>query len=104
MANAEEFTIILQNRTGVEIKATKFEYMDGTRSKNENIFFGGSDRIDNNGERTYTRNLQGIGGENTSFTVTYQHRVGNNWSGNHVARSDTFQAEDKGEMTVVLSD
>ncbi|GAA4975958.1 hypothetical protein [Actinoplanes utahensis] len=104
MTSAGEFEIIIQNKTGVEIKATKFEYMDGSRSKNENIFFGGNDRIGNNEERRYTRTLQGVGGEMTSFTVTYQHRVGNNWSGNHVAQTDRFECNDREQKVVVLTD
>jgi hypothetical protein len=105
MANCEEFTIVIQNRTGIEIKATKFEYDDGTRSKIENMFLGGSVRIDDGDEKEYKRNLQGIGGESTKFTVTYQHRSGsNNWSANHVARTGTFTCGDGESKTIVLTD
>jgi hypothetical protein len=105
MAKAENFTIVIQNKTGVEVRASKFEYRDGTKSKTENIFFGGSDRIDEGAEKEYTRNLQGIGEESTEFTVTYQLRSGkSNWSANHVKTTDTFTCKDNGSYTVVLTD
>ncbi len=72
--------------------------------KTENMFFGGGDRIDDNDEKDYTRNLQGIGGELTKFTVTYQHRIGNNWSGNHVETTGLFRCQDTEDKTIVLTD
>jgi hypothetical protein len=105
MTSAGNFTITIQNDTGVEVRASKFEYRDGTRSKTENIFFGGSDRIDAGGHKDYTRNLQGIGNESTEFTVTYQKRSGtNNWSANLIATTDTFVCQDNEGKTVVLAD
>ena len=104
MANCENFTIFIRNDTGVEIRATKFEYTDGSRSKNENIFFGGSDTLDPGETKDYTRNLQGIGGENTRFTVTYQHRSGNNnWGTNRVETTDEFECGDNRSRTIVLT-
>ena len=105
MTTAGNFKIVIQNNTGVEVKASKFEYRDGSKSKTENIFFGGSDNIDAGANKDYTRNLQGIGNESTEFTVTYQKRSGtNNWSANHVKTTDTFTCQDNDSYTVVLTD
>ena len=38
MTTAGDFKITIQNDTGVEVRASKFEYRDGTKSKTENIF------------------------------------------------------------------
>ncbi|WP_026927396.1 hypothetical protein [Granulicoccus phenolivorans] len=105
MANCENFTIHLFNDTGVEIRATKFEYRDGTRSKTENMFgINGGDRIDSGGDERYVRNLQGIGSENTEFTVTYQQRQGtHNWSSNQVHTTGTFRAEDNGHEDIHIT-
>lgn len=103
MTTAGDVRIVLQNRTGVEIKATKFEYRDGTRSKTENIFFGGSDTLDAGEDKDYTRNLEGIGRESTEFTVTYQRRIGNNWSANNVETTPTFTCDDNEVVFVVIS-
>jgi len=104
MASAGNFTVTIQNDTGVEVRASKFEYRDGTKSKTENIFFAGSDRIDAGGHKDYTRTLQGIGNEETEFTVTYQKRSGkNNWSANHIATTDTFVCQDNEGQTVRLT-
>jgi hypothetical protein len=106
MADCEDFLIVIRNETGVEVRVTKFEYRDENRSKVENIFgVDGSDRIDAGDSRNYERNLGGIGGENTEFTVTYQHRLGNNnWSANHVETTDTFECEDGERKTINLTD
>jgi hypothetical protein len=104
MADCEDFLIVIRNETGVEVRVTKFEYTDGTRSKVENLFSFGSDQIDDGGSRDYRRNLGGIGGENTEFTVTYQHRLGdNNWSANRVETTDTFQCNDNARKTINLT-
>jgi hypothetical protein len=99
MTTCGDHRIIIQNRTGVEIKVTKFEYMDGNRSKTENMFFGGSDTIDDGDQEDYTRNFEGIGNQDTTFTLTYQHRTGNNWTGNRVHRTDAHCDDD--ETTVI---
>jgi hypothetical protein len=106
MANCEDVTIVIRNETGVEIRATKFEYMDGSRSKTENIFFGGSDTFDPGEDRDYgPRNLEGIGNENTTFTVTYQHRSGsNNWGTNRVHTTGNVHCDDNDRITVTLTD
>ena len=103
MTTAGDVRFIIQNRTGVEIKTTKFEYRDGTRSKTENIFLGGSNTFDVGEDKDYTRNLEGIGNEQTEFTVTYQRRTGNNWSANHVETTPTFTCNDNDEVVVVIS-
>jgi len=107
MATCKNFTILLHNRTGVEIRATKLEYLDENRSKNENVFgIDGSDSLNVDEQRPYTRNLQGIKGEATTFTVTYQHRLtsGNNWSGNHTARKSLDKCEEDGSIHIDLTD
>jgi len=104
MANCENFTIFIRNDHGVEVRATKLEYIDGSRSKNENIFFGGSDTFDPGETKDYTRNLQGIGGERTRFTVTYQLRSGNNnWGTNRVETTPEFTCGDNQDRTIVLN-
>ena len=106
MTTAGDFKIIIQNDTGDEVRASKFEYRDGTKSKTENIFGPlGSTTINAGAHKDYTRNLQGIGNESTEFTVTYQKRSGtNNWSGNHVKTTATFTCQDNESYTVVLTD
>jgi hypothetical protein len=106
MTTAGDFKIVIQNNTGVEVRASKFEYRDGTKSKTENIFGPlGSTTIKDGAHKDYTRNLQGIGNESTEFTVTYQKRSGtNNWSANHVKTTDTFTCQDNESYTVVLTD
>jgi hypothetical protein len=105
MTSAGNVTIVIQNDTGVEVKASKFEYRDGTKSKTENIFFGGSDSIDAGSKKEYTRHLEGTGEQSTEFTVTYQKRSGtNNWSANHAATTDTFTCQDNHTYTVFLTD
>jgi hypothetical protein len=105
MANCEDFTITIQNRTGVEIRTTKLEYRDGTETHTEHAFgVDGSDRIDNGRDNKYKRNLQGIGEESTELTVTYQLRSGNDWSANHVVTTDTFTCRDNGSKTITIND
>ncbi len=107
MTTAGDFKIVIQNDTGDEVKASKFEYRDGTKSKTENIFgpLGSTTIILPCARKDYTRNLQGIGNESTEFTVTYQKRSGtNNWSANHVKTTDTFTCQDNESYTVVLTD
>jgi len=107
MSTCNNFTIHLHNRTGVEIRGTKFEYTDGNSSKNENIFFAGSDSFNVNETKDYTRDLGGIGGEHTTFTVTYQHRMtsGNNWSGNFTATEHLHEpCVDGGSIHIDLTD
>ena len=106
MTTAGNFKIVIQNDTGVEVRASKFEYRDENKSKTENIFGPlGSVTINAGASKDYTRNLGGIGNEETEFTVTYQKRSGtNNWSANHVKTTDTFTCQDNDSFTVVLTD
>ena len=77
MANCENFTIILKNSCDGEIKATKFEYKDGSNWKIENMFgVDGIQKIEQDHQLPFTRNLGGIGDENTCFRVTYKHHLG----------------------------
>ena len=104
MPNCENFRIFIRNDHSVEVRATKLEYIDGSRSKNENLFSLGSDTFDPGETKDYTRNLQGIGGERTRLTVTYQHRSGNNnWGTNRVETTPEFECGDGESRTVVLN-
>jgi len=107
MTTCKDFTILLHNRAGVEIRATKLEYLDENKSKNENIFgLDGSDSFNVDEKKEYTRNLQGIEDESTTFTVTYQHRLtsGNNWSGNHTASKSLNNCVEGGSIHIDLTD
>jgi hypothetical protein len=105
MATCEDVTIFITNSTGVEIKATQFQYTDGGRAKTENLFFGGSDTFDPGETKDYgPRNLGGIGNENTRFTVTYQHRSGNSWGPNLVETTGTLSCDDNDDFTITLTD
>ena len=105
MATCEDFTITLQNSATDEIKATKFEYQDGSTWKTENMFgIDGFKKIEKDHHIDFKRNLQGIGGESTCFRVTYKHHVGGTtWSADKVATSTRFTAIDNGSKTVTLT-
>jgi len=103
MALAQRFHITIENRTGTEVKVTKFEYMKGNRSATENMLSLGSDTIPSGGERGYTRNLQGIEGQCTRFTVTYQPRKGDKWGANETEETGEFTCQDDGSKTVTLT-
>ena len=83
-ADCQKFEVKILNRTGVEIKATKFEYtVPGGGPKTENIFFGGSDTIKDGETKTYTRNsARNRGRVYHSSRFTYQKRSGSNWGPN----------------------
>jgi hypothetical protein len=106
MSNCENFRIKILNRTGVEIRATKFEYTDpGGGTQTENIFVGGSDTIGPGETKDYMRNLQGIGNEFTVFTVTYQSRRGSGWGPNEVHEGNRFKCQDNEErLTIITGD
>ena len=77
MANCEDFTITLKNSTSGEIKATKFEYKDGSNWRTENMFgLDGHQKIDEGRSISFKRDLEGVGDESTQFRVTYQHHLG----------------------------
>jgi hypothetical protein len=49
--------------------------------------------------------LGGIGNENTTFTVTYQHRSGsNNWGPNRVHTTGTVHCDDNDRISITLTD
>lgn len=105
MANCQDFTVTLKNDTDGQIKATKFEYKDGSKWKTENLFgIDGHQKIDENRSVNFKRNLQGIGDESTQFKVTYQnHLGGTKWSDDHIETTEVFTAHDNGNKTVTLT-
>lgn len=105
MAKCENFKIILKNSTDGEIKATKFEYKDGSKWKTEKMFgIDGIQKIEKDHAVKFTRNLGGIGDENTCFRVTYKHRFGGTvWGDKIVERTGMFTAHDNGSKTVTLT-
>lgn len=105
MANCQDFTITLHNSTHAEIKVTKFEYKDGSKWKVENMLgVDGHQKIEKDHEIPFTRDLEGIGSENTQFRVTYQHHVGGTkWSQDFIETTATFKAIDNGRKTVTLT-
>jgi hypothetical protein len=105
MANCEDFTITLRNSTHGEIKATKFEYKDGSNWKIERMFgLDGIQKIEKDHSISFKRDLEGIGGESTQFRVTYQHHLGGTkWSADKSELSDTFTALDNGAKMVTLT-
>ena len=105
MATADNFTIKLRNCTNSEIKAKKFEYKDGAKWKTENMFgLDGHQKIEKVHEVAFTRNLRGIGSENTCFRVTYSHHIGGTkWSKNYIETTTMFKAEDNKSKTVTLT-
>lgn len=105
MATCEDVTIFITNSTGVEVKATRFQYTDEGRSRDENIFSFGSDTFDPGETKDYgPRNFGKIGNENTEFTVTYQHRSGNSWGPNLVETTGTFNCDDNDDFHITLTD
>ena len=104
MANCQNFKITLRNGGNVEIKATKFEYEDGSAWKTENMFgLDGHQKIEPGQGVVFTRNLEGIGGEKTRFRVTYKrHAGGTVWGDDTVTTTDRFVAIDNGAQTVTL--
>ena len=103
-ADCQKFGVRILNRTGVEIKATRFQYtVPGGGPQTESIFFGGGDRIKDGETKTYTRNLQKIGDEFTQFSFTYQKRSGSNWGPNLVHTGNRFQCHDNGERLSIIT-
>ena len=105
MANCEDFRITLINNTHGEIKVTKFEYKDGSNWKTENMLgLDGLQKIEKDHGFTWTRDLEGIGGESTQFRVTYRHHVGGfKWGDEISAVTGAFTALDNGSRTVTLT-
>jgi hypothetical protein len=105
MANCSNFTITLKNDTNGEIKVTKFEYKDGENWKTENMFgIDGHQKIEQGHSIPFTRNLGGIGNENTQFKVTYKNHLGGiKWSDAHSQLTESFRAQDNEAKTVSLT-
>jgi len=105
MATASNFSITIHNSTADEVKATKFEYKDGSNWKTENMFgVGGNQKIEKDHGVVFNRNLQGVGGESTQFRVTYEHHVGGSvWGSPKIETTSSFVCNDNGSKTVTLS-
>ena len=104
-ANCENYKITVMNSTHGEIKVTKFEYKDGSNWKTEKPFgLDGYQKIEKDHGFTWTRDLEGIGNENTQFRVTYQHHVGGTkWGDDKCMVTSVFKAEDNESRTVTLT-
>ena len=77
MATASNFRITIHNGTNDEVKATRFEYRDGPAWRTEAMFgLDGHQKIEKGHGVVFTRDLEGVGGEETQFRVTYQHHAG----------------------------
>jgi hypothetical protein len=101
--------IVLINNdiAGKVIKATKFEYKDGSKWKTENLLgLDGHQKIEPHDAAGFDRNLQGIGGERTQFKVTYKSESwlaeGPRWGDEVVETTDTFTCHDHGYYFVEL--
>ena len=106
MARCENFTIILVNNVGHKIKVDKFQYRDGSRWKTENLLgVDGHKKLDIGQSWSKTRNLGGIGNEQTRFRVTYHQKTPRSgyWATNIVETTDSFTAQDNGRKTVTLN-
>ena len=106
MANCQNFKITIDNSCDGEIKATKFEYKDGSTWKTENMFgIDGHQKIEKDHAVRFTRNLGGIGDETTTFRVTYKHHVGGTVWGDDICKTtESFVAHDNGSKTVTLTE
>jgi hypothetical protein len=105
MANCENFKITLMNNTHAEIKVTKFEYKDGSNWDTENMLGAdGGQKIEKEHGFTWTRDLEGVGNENTQFRVTYKHHIGGTkWGDDIRAVTSVFKALDNESRTVTLT-
>jgi hypothetical protein len=109
-ANCEDFTVWLRNETlGLEIKATKFEYKDGSKWKTENLLgVDGYEIIDVYQAAEFKRNLQGVGSESTQFRVTYKLEDGyttygfRKWGDDKIQTISAFTCRDNGTRSVRL--
>jgi hypothetical protein len=73
MANCENYKITVMNSTHGEIKVTKFEYKDGSNWKTENMLgLDGHQKIEEKHGLTWTRDLEGVGNEDTQFRRAVQ--------------------------------
>ena len=104
MATASNFSITIHNSTSDEVKVTRFEYKDGSTWKTESIFgLDGHQKIEKGHGIVFTRDLEGVGGEETQFRVTYQHHVGGTvWGNDKSAATGSFTCNDNRSRTVTL--
>ena len=107
MAKCENFKITLRNNVGHRIKVKKFEYMDGSRWKTERLLgLDGHKKLDIGEEWSRTRNLGGIGNEETQFRVTYHQKTPKKtgyWATRIIEVTDSFIARDNEQKTVELN-
>ena len=105
MATASNFSITIHNGTNDEVKATTFEYKDGSDWKVEHMFgLDGHQKIEKDHGVVFNRDLGGVGGESTQFRVTYEHHVGGTiWGSPKVETTDSFVCNDNGSKTVTLT-
>lgn len=105
MANCGDFKITLMNGTHGEIKVTKFEYKDGSNWKTENMLGAdGHQKIEEDHGFTWTRDLEGVGNEDTQFRVTYKHHVGGTkWGDDKCMVTSVFRALPNEGRTVTLT-
>jgi len=98
--------LLINNDSAGKVKATKFEYEDGSEWKTENPFgLDGHQRIEPNDAAAFERNLQGIGGERTQSRVTYQFESwleGPRWGDEIVETTGRFTCHDHGSYSVRL--
>ena len=88
------------------MKVKKLEYKDGSNWKAETGMFGpgGSQKIEEDHGFTWTRDLGGIGNEDTQLRVTYSHHVGGTkWGSDISAVTGTFRAQDGESRAVTLT-
>jgi hypothetical protein len=105
LATASNFAITIHNSTADEVKATKFEYKNGSNWETEHMFgIDGYQKIEEGRGVVFHRNLGGVGGESTQFRVTYEHHVGGTvWGSPKVETTDSFVCNDNGSKTVTLT-
>ena len=105
MTTCGNFKITLKNSCDGEVKAKKFEYKDGSNWKVENMFGpDGIQKIEKDHAISFTRDLGGIGNENTQFRVTYSHHGGGTvWGEDICETTEVFLAQDKEGKTVTLT-
>ena len=105
MATASNFRVTVHNSINDEVKATKFEYKDGSTWRTEAMFgLDGHQKIEKGHGIVFTRDLEGVGGEETQFRVTYQHHAGGTvWGSDKSAVTEPFTCNDNGGRTVTLT-
>ena len=95
-ATCSRVEITLHNGSADQIKVTKFEYEDAGVWKTDGMFGSeGYQKLDAGMRLTWTRNLEGVGGESTKFKATYQHHIGGaKWGTDKVVTIGPFTCVD----------